>query len=351
MLTPLHRFFRRNQSFVEGAVAAAGLAAIVALVLRALPVYPANWAPVIVILIGLVGLRWPAIAYLLAVLAVIYPLYTISLYLAVLFIALSVLGQRAFAHYLGATVLVLATPLLANYHLHWAVPLVAGLWWGTSGGAWAGGLAALWGKMLAGMAGLHPDWLTLPGFLPPLDGIIQRYHSLNSLQTLIKLLQPFAPDTTTLLYHLLQIAIWVAAGAVVGTLAGRRWVEHRQPWSILLLASLGGLILLAGHLGLPLWLADVGPEQVDASLIVGAAVVAVLIAAPLTMIRKSLELPVKPSMPKVRRKVSWRARLGLVPSPQKAAAGPVEPKPMPVPELPEWQAPEDDNNLIMLELD
>lgn len=351
ILHPPHRLFRRYQSFVEGAIAAVALAAIVGLLLYILPVYPPNWAPVLVMTIALFGLRWPTVAYLLAVVIAIYPIYTISLYLAVLFIALTVLGQRVFAHYLGATVLVLATPLLAQYHLHWLIPLLAGLWWGTSGGAWIGGLAALWGKMLGGMAGLDPDWLTLAGQSPSLAGVMQRFHTLNSLETLLKLLQPFAPDTSTLLYHLLQIAIWATAGAVLGTLAGRPWIQHRQPWSSLVLAVLGGLILLGGHLGLLIWLIDAAPERINLTLIGGAAATAVLVAAPLTMLRHILELPVAPSPPKRKRFAAWRKRLGLGSRPKPGASAPLEPTPIPVPELPEWEGPEEEGGLIMLELD
>jgi hypothetical protein len=351
ILNPPHRLFRRHQSFVEGAIAAAGLAAIVGLVLLAMPVYPPNWAPVIVAAIALTGLRWPMLAYLFAVVAVLYPIYVISLYLAVLFLALTVLGHRVLAHYLGATVLVLAVPLLTEYHLHWTVPLLAGLWWGTSAGAWMGGLAALWGKLLAGMAGLNPDWITLPGQPATLAGIVQRFHSLSSLETLLKLLQPFAPDTSTLLYHLLQIVIWAAAGAVVGTLAGRTWIRHRQPWSTVPVAVVGVLIMLGGHWALISWLTDVGPDQPDLTVQVGVATIAMLIAAPLAMVRHSLELPVAPR-PRIGKPIlSWRARLGQVRRPPQRDSAPVEPRPVPVPELPEWEAPDEDNGLIMLELD
>ena len=52
----------------------------------------------------------------------------------------------------------MATPFLANLHLHWTVPLLAGLWWGALHGFWIGAAAALWGKLLGGMAGLDIDW-------------------------------------------------------------------------------------------------------------------------------------------------------------------------------------------------
>src|SRR5512135_2901984 len=94
----------------------------------------------------------PPAGYFLAVTAALYPLYTLSLYLAVLFLAVALLGQRVFINNLGATLLVLLAPWLAQYHLEWAAVLLGGLWWGKASGAWIGGLGALWGQVLFGMA-------------------------------------------------------------------------------------------------------------------------------------------------------------------------------------------------------
>ena len=141
-----HNLYRRYQGALEQSLTVSALAALVTLTLYQLPVYPENWVIVIGVAIALVGFRWPFVAYLLSVAVLVYPLYTINLYLAVLFVAVSALGQRLFVHYLGATVLVLAVPLLAQYHLHWLIPILGGLWWGGNRGIWVGGLAALWGK-------------------------------------------------------------------------------------------------------------------------------------------------------------------------------------------------------------
>jgi hypothetical protein len=73
--------------------------------------------------IGLTGVRWPIVSYIIWVVVLAYPIYTLNFYLAVLFIAVAALGQRLCVHFLGATTLVLATPLLAEYHLHWLVPV------------------------------------------------------------------------------------------------------------------------------------------------------------------------------------------------------------------------------------
>ena len=109
-----HNLYRRYQALLESTVTAAGLALVVTLALQSVPVYPYNWVIVIALAIAALGIRWPLVAYIIAVSVMLYPIYTINLYLAVLFLAIGTLGHRLFVHYLGATVLVLATPALAE---------------------------------------------------------------------------------------------------------------------------------------------------------------------------------------------------------------------------------------------
>ncbi len=207
-----HSLMRRYLSFLERLLVSAGLSALVFSVINSIPVYPLNWDLVIVATIFVVALWWPGAAYFMAVAAVAYPLYTLSLYVAVLFLAVALLGQRVFIHNMGAMILVLASPWLARYNVAWVVPVLGGLWWGATGGAWMGGLAALWGQVLAGMAGLNPDWLALIGTSPTVAGVAQRFGEANSLETLELILEPLAPNATLLLYHLLQVVAWAAVG-------------------------------------------------------------------------------------------------------------------------------------------
>lgn len=349
------------------------LGALVILTLYSLPVYPENWIIVTGVAIALVGLRWPLMAYLMAAAALIYPLYTINLYLAVLFLAVSVLGQRPFVHYLGATLLILSTPLLAQYHLHWLVPILGGLWWGGSTGAWVGGLAALWGKFLGGLGGLDIDWLTLAGQLPEAEAIATRFTGANSLETLITLIEPFAASATVILYNLLQVVGWAVAGAFVGSLAQRKWVKYHTPWSILVVTAGGGLIMMVTHLGLPYWLKEaVSPEALttlqDPTGPLFSLLMIILVGTTIHTMRESLDLPVAPQgniwtkpKPKKRSKVLQPARLFQR---TKAAVGRQTQeelddfdrtrRPIRVPnqnELPEWEPPKDDPGLIMLEID
>ena len=376
-----HNLYRRYQALLESTVTAVGLAAIVALALNSVPVYPYNWVLVIAAIIAILGIRWPLIAYVVAVGVMVYPVYTINLYLAVLFLTISALGQRVFVHYLGATVLVLATPALAKYHLHWLVPILGGLWWSGASSAWIGGVAALWGKIFGGMAGLTIDWLVLAGQMPDVQAIAARFQEANSLDTLLLLIEPFATSSGVILYNLLQVIGWAVAAGFVGSLANRKWIKYRTPWSILVLTAGGGLILMVTHLGLPYWLTETVTDQTidalqDPTGSLFSLLVVIIVGTTVYSLRESLDLPVAPrqniratrrkqktqkprpskiaglfkSSPRpTRKQTSARAKEQLP-----TEEGEHSRRPVRVPqysELPEWEPPRDDSGLIMLEID
>lgn len=344
-----HKLYKQYQPFIESLFAAGGLGALVALVLVNLPVYPQNWAPVLVTLIVLVGLRWPLAAYALAGIALLYPIYSISLYLALLFAAVVIVGHRPFSHYLGATVLVLAVPLLAQYNLHWLVPILAGLWWGTANGFWIGGAAALWGKLFFGMAGLNIDWLNMVGQSPTLAAVMQRFNGLNSLETGLKLLHPFAPDATALLYNVLQIALWAAVGGLVGSLAAQKWIHHNHFGATLVISGAGAISLALGEIILANWLVETAPASLNYTQMAMGAVGSFAIAAFLETFRNALDLPIAPKIKKRR----FTAPLFAKHTTSPPAHQPTQSKPMPVhlPDLPEWEPPKENSDLILLELD
>lgn len=369
-----HSLYRRYQALLERAATAAGFALVVTLALKGMAVYPDNWVVVLGVGIGVLGLRWPLAAYGAAVTAMTYPVFTINFYLAVLFVAAAALGYRHFVHFLGATALVLATPLLAQYHLHWLVPVLGGLWWGGLAGAWIGGLAAVWGKLIGGMAGMNTDWLLLAGHTLQAQAIAERFQDANSLNTLLLLVEPFAASSVVLLYNLLQVAGWILAGAFVGGLSSRRWVKYHAPWSVLVVTAGGGLILLAAHVALPYWLVDAAAESgallnYDPSAPLFSLVVVILVGTLVYTLRESLDLPVAPRralrrpgtnrQPATARgtpafslfKRSTKIKTG---SPAQAKDLSQPRRPVRVPsqhELPEWEPPQTDSGLIMLEID
>jgi|GEM_PF-943521 len=377
-----HSIYRRYQALLESLATSIGFAALVTLALISLDVYPYNWVLVIGFTIAILGIRWDPFAYILAVAVLLYPIYTINLYLAVLFLAISALGHRLFVHYLGATALVLATPLLAEYHLHWLVPILGGLWWGGMIGGWVGGLAAVWGKIIGGMVGLNIDWLLMAGQSLDIPVIATRFHGANSLETLLLIIEPFAGTSSFILYNLLQVAGWIVAGAFVGSLAGRKWVKYRTPWSVLVVTAGGGLIMLATHIALPYWLQEAVSETAvtvtqDPVAPLFSLIVVIIVGTTIYSLRESLDLPVAPkrTLQIIRRqrkakKASKVQPFSLFKRGPKAQDSPRQNKqvdqtdidsdltprrrPVRVPhhsELPEWEPPKDDQGLIMLEID
>jgi len=385
-----HNLYRRYQGLLESSVTAVGLAALVSLTLWNIAVYPANWVLVIGIAIAVLGVRWPFVAYIVAATSLVYPVYTVNLYLAVIFVAVAVLGHRVFVHYMGATLLILATPFLAKYHLHWLAPILGGLWWGGVKGAWIGGLAALWGKLVGGMAGLSIDWLILAGQTPGADAMMLHFQDANSLETLLLLVEPFAATSSIILYNLLQVIGWAVAGGFVGSLAAQKWVKYRTPWSIMVITTGGGLIMMVTHLALPYWLEEAVTPAAAAVLQDPAGplfslLMVIIISTTIHSFRERLDLPVAPqrkdrrSKQKIRktRQLSFfrRAKAKTTRGQgRKQRGGLVEAnivqggqnrerverdldrprRPVRVPhqsELPEWEPPQDDSGLIMLEID
>ena len=363
-----HSLYRRYQALLESALTSIGFAVVVTVSVNSTAVFPYNWVVVTGVAIAILGIRWSLLAFIIAVAAMTYPLFTINLYLAVLFLAISALGHRLFVHYLGATTLVLATPLLAQYHLHWLVPILGGLWWGGAVGAWIGGLAALWGKMVAGMAGMDIDWLVLAGHVPDTADVAARFDGANSLNTLLLIVEPFAATSTVILYNLLQIIGWAVAGGFVGGLAWRRWVKYSAPWSIMVVTAAGGLIMLITHVGLPYWLTDAVTDPVvqDPVAPLFSLIVVIIAGTIVYSVRESLDLPVAPKrklgVRRQTRKPGLSQPFKFFKRSSKEPESPAAPahesvstrRPVRVPhhdELPEWEPPKNDSGLIMLEID
>ena len=130
---------------------------------------------------------------------------------------------------------------------------LAGMMLGPVGGFWVGALSALWLKVAGGMGGLPTDLLTLHIQPILLATITERFHNLNSLETLQRLVAPFTLGPNKLLLDVLQIIACGLAGAIVGWVRQMNWAEHR-PWANLALALfLGSLTLWAAVFLLPIW--------------------------------------------------------------------------------------------------
>ena len=342
-----HGLLRRYLSGFERALVSLWLAAILYFLMHAVPVYPMYWDVFIAGVIFLAALRFPAVAYFLALLAATYPLTSISIYLGVLFIAVAVLGQRLFINHLGATLLVLSTPFLSIFGLSWVVPVLAGLWWGVNPGIIMGGLSALWGQLAIGMSGFPADWLVALSTQPKIDLIVERFSLADSLETLQLLITPFTPDSTHLLYSLLQIAMWAAIGGAAGALINKPWMQNYRPIGPLIIAMTGVLTLCLAHISLGLVLGEYTWESLR-PLQIGIAVTTVNSALCTILLeagRDFIEHPLPPS----RRIKQTVAIEKTTPSQQEhQRRGEIK-----LPEEMDQKKPKDDDedDLIMLELD
>jgi hypothetical protein len=243
--------YQRHHTFFDRLIPAAGMALLFALVSQATAAFAWAWLCFIAGGILVAGVVAPVAGYVLFVLALAYPLYSISIYLAALALSILTLGAFFVTRHLTALVLVLVIPLLLPYRIIWVAPLLAGLWWAEWGGVLVGMGSAVWLKIFAGMCGTTPDLIRLSGQALDTHQLIDHFHNANSLQTLLWLAEPLAPDPQVLLLNILEILGWGLAGYGVGLI--RRWMEgmSRPGLGLLASVSVGFLGIGVGSLALP----------------------------------------------------------------------------------------------------
>ena len=136
LLRPLLSLYQNNRITINRIISAAWLSSIIWLTLGELPVYPDQWQAAIAAAILTVGLWTVEWAFYIAVLALLYPFYQISIYIMVLFLAAAVLLRPVIIAHFHQTLLVVSVPLLAQVHLEAVPALWAGLLWGAGSGMW-----------------------------------------------------------------------------------------------------------------------------------------------------------------------------------------------------------------------
>ncbi|HID64499.1 MAG TPA: hypothetical protein EYP49_17410 [Anaerolineae bacterium] len=368
LLRPLLSLYQNNRATINRAISATWLSSVVWLTLGALPFYPSQWRAVIaagVLTVGLWTVEW---AFYIAVLALLYPLYHISIYVMVLFLAVAVLLRPLIIAHFNQTLLVVTTPLLAQVHLEAVPALLAGLLWGAGSGMWVGGLAALWFKLLGGMCGLDIDLGALISSLRQdfaelgrgaqdsaplsLSMVMDRFHTANSLETLQRLVEPFAPSSTVALSHLLQILAWGVAGYVVGGMVRRGRMDERGTLGRVICLVVGAALLSAGNLWVPVWL-ELRPETTNFDEVMAQVTPAVMnslfaisVVALLDGCRRLLNRPLPQ---RSRRRRNERGDAERRARKQVASEGP---KPLPLShKIPEPGPSDQDDDIIMIELD
>jgi hypothetical protein len=282
--------YQRYSQIWARAVLAAGWAFLYVLCDASVEAFPVQWRVVLAACIFIGGLFKPVIAYAAFIAAIAYPLYLISIYLMALALATLILsapvvafvpaGMEARLHRssagLSLALLILMAPMLAPFHLTPVLPLLIGLWWGRTESAVGGGMVALWLKVCAAMSGHSPDLWRVDGWSMAIDPVYGRFHTANSLQTLIRLFGPLASDPTGisigyspdppgiyLLFNLLQVFTWAAAGYTVSTLMHWLRVDKGRGWKAALSLGPGVLLIWAGYVAVPSWLQVEGPRWLD----------------------------------------------------------------------------------------
>ncbi len=259
--------YQRYRVFFDRLPAALGMAYLFFLTARSTDAFSSEWRIFIAGGVLVAGMARPIAGYLTFLLALAYPLYSISIYIAAL--ALAVLIPLAFfiEEYLSALVLVLAAPLLSIYRVAPLAPLLAGLWWAEWGGVLVGLGSVFWLKTFAGMCGATLDLTQLGGVPLAAGRLIDRFHTANSLQTLLWMAEPWlghssldvgrvsipaASDSQTLLLHVIELLGWGLAGYGVG-LAHRLMREKSRSFGGILVGVLVGILgIVIGSLGLPM---------------------------------------------------------------------------------------------------
>jgi len=290
--------YQRFRHFFDRLPSAAGMAVIFTLVDVSTGAFPVEWRTFIAAGVLVSGLLLPVAGYILFIAALAYPLFTISVYIAAL--ALSVLILCAFLclHHLDAVVLLLVTPLLVPYQLAPLVPLLAGLWWGEWGGVLMGAGSALWLKLFAGMCGIAPDIISMSTRILNTERLITRFHTANSLQTLLWIWEPLSPHPEALLFNILELLGWGLAGYGIGIMRHRMENMARPYLGLLAGISAAWLGVGAGSLAAPLALGLLQPSTLPISHLANSLIewgVSSVAAAVIYAAYRYLNRPVIPS--------------------------------------------------------
>jgi hypothetical protein len=271
---------------------------------------PVEWRIVLAALIFGVGLYKPALAYAGFVVALIYPLYLISIYVMALALAVLVLSVPVVVHHLPLTMMVLYAPVLAPYHLTPVLPLLMGLWategpegrWGRLGGGIAGALCALWLKIVAGMSDNLTDLWLINGWRMDLDMLYIQFHGANSLQTLLRIVEPLTVSNgevaRIVLKHFLQVMAWFGAAYVVSAVRDLLLLRKQgragrgSAWTSVLSLVPGLVLIWAGYAAVSSWLQVEGPRWLDPLWLPAQVVLAGVFALGLDGLVRYLQQPI-----------------------------------------------------------
>ncbi len=310
--------------------------------------YSVQWRAVLAAFIFIGGLWKPVVAYAAFVAAVAYPLYLISIYVMALALAVLILAAPLVVRSLPLALMVLIGPVLAPFHLTPILPLLFGLWavesplggWGRAGATVSGALCALWLKICSGMSGYSVDLWQSNGRAIGFASLYERFHTANSLQTLLLLVEPLVKDpqgnaATVLLFNVLQVFAWAGAAYVVSTvydlLLSKTGRVGGRGVRVAMLSLVPGLLTIwAGYVAVPSWLRVPGPRWLDPLWLPAQVVLAGVVALGLDGLLRYLQQPlyarpqpVRISVPSARSRVKSKKRARQVDVPDRAVVNSV----------------------------
>jgi hypothetical protein len=251
-------------------------------------------------------------------------------------LAVLILSAPLVARYLPLALIVIGAPVIAPFHLTPMLPLLLGLLstgespegWGLASGTVSAGLCALWLKVCAGMSGYTTDLWYVNGWTLDIAPVYERFHTANSLQALVRLVEPLTSSAevsaaTILLFNLLQVCAWACAAYLVGAVRDLLLSRHigragrGSAWTSVLSLVPGVIVVWAGYVAVPSWLQVPGPRWADPlwlpAQIVLAAAMAVGISGLLRYLRQPLlsrPQAVRVSVPSASRSNRGRAGKG-----------------------------------------
>lgn len=335
--------YQRHRDAIENTLLAAALTLLVGVFLDATGAYPEQWRMVLLLALFALGAQARAWGYYAAVAILLWPLWSLSPHLMALFLAVALLPRGWIIEGLPWALLIVAAPLLAEWQVVALVPLLAGLLAGPMVGLWAGGLTALWLKLVAGLSGWLPELGDLHGVPFTLAAIEPRIADTTSLEILERLAAPFAQSSSLLLLHLLQIVAWALAGWLVGKIRHLDWRNGEPRFLFAPALAAGTLVLWVALFLIPAWL-ELKPLAafLTAPLPTVGLALSAIMAALLTTLYESVQRPVPRRTPRPRPAPSRVGREG-VETVRDDSAPPHRP----------WAEPArpEEDDVIMLELD
>ena len=253
-------FWQRHWPNAVLVLRALALAAVVAGFLHASGAYATELDFLFVVILFVLTLRDRELGFIATLAVLAWPLFRLSPALMLLGLVPLLAARARIVEHLPWALLVVVSPVLAEWQLVALAPLLAGVLAGPRAGMWSGLIAALWLKLVAGLAGVAvPELGALHGVLLPLEQIATRAEIVGVRGVPALLLGPLGGSLSLFALHLLQVLAWGGAGWIAGQLRQLQWNGQAPGWPLVhvlaapLLLLWGSIYLLPSVVGWQPW--------------------------------------------------------------------------------------------------